>query len=210
MKQVKAAEVARVEPVAPVSGADLAAALQPLPSAGPKGGAVPAGVPPPPNVDPSVLAELETKFEAANAAAASAVFTIRMPEPVAKYMAEQFVQGIKWKGLESYALTKATEDLQGIVNAATKVEGSNDVEFTIKHDLLEVVFHFIRNYEGVGYSNAKLLTQIAEVFVKPINELNELRSKTRDAAVEWEAAKHGMTPDQFVAQIEKSQQAKLN
>lgn len=213
MKQVKAAEVARVEPVQPISGTDLAAALKPLPGAdngggGPKGVAKPGA---PAHVDPAVLKALEDKFEAASSAANSATFTIRMQEGHASFMVNELVQKIKWKGLEAYGLSKATEDLRGIVGAAAKLSESgkpDEVEFTIKHDLLEVVFHFLRNYDGVGYDDAKAVTQVAEVFVKPINELNELRAAMRSAAVDWEAAKHGMTPDQFVKQFEQSQQSK--
>lgn len=212
MKQVKAAEVARVEQVSPVSG-DQLAALTPLPGTQPQSG--PRGVTKAlsPDIDAGLVAALEGKFQEANDAAANASFTLRVTESAAEHLTGELLQGVKWKGLEAYALTKAAEDLRGIVSKAARIassDGPDELEFTIKHDLLEVIFHFVRNYEGVGYEGAKKLTQVAEVLVKPVNELNELRQRLRSAALEWEAAKNGMTPDQFVAKMQEAQKHSNN
>jgi hypothetical protein len=204
IQPVKASTVARVEPV---KGNTLGNTLGN--NQGPKSS----------NIDDALIKALEKKFDDAQEASTPS-FVLKMSGDQAAYLSDTVIKNIGWKGLECYAVAKVADDLDGQIAEAQKnadidtakakladpaANGDALLSVTLKHDLLEAVFHFIRSHASSGYDEAKKFTAVAEIFVPKVNELTALREATQRAAVELEAAKRGMSPEEFVKKFNDAQ-----
>jgi hypothetical protein len=74
---------------------------------------------------------------------------------------------------------------------------TDKLSFTLPVEILEALFHFVKEFPGKGREHAQLHRLLAEDLSVPMSQLNQDRQQLRDLAIEAEAAKHGITVDEY-------------
>lgn len=75
----------------------------------------------------------------------------------------------------------------------------------IPTEIVEAVFHFLKNYSGQGVESAGLFKQICDQFALPMKEVNEDRQHLRDISLELVAAEQGIEVETLVERLNQQQ-----
>jgi hypothetical protein len=109
-----------------------------------------------------------------------------------------FFNNVAWNGYECYAISETNKEMTKIVDRfSTKEFKNNKRSFTLKAEVLEALFHFIKQYTGTGLESASNHRALCEDFSVAMAELNVDRAALRDLAMEAEAAKHGISVEDY-------------
>jgi hypothetical protein len=118
------------------------------------------------------------------------------------YLMDVFYQNVQWKGYECYAIDETYTQVQKVLDKAMDKlaesgKESDKISFTIPVEILEALFHFVKEYVGKGREYAQTHRFLAEDLSVPMSQLNQDRQQLRDLAIEAEAAKHGISVEDY-------------
>ncbi len=123
-------------------------------------------------------------------------YRVKTTEETFKWFLNEFYSNVSWEGYECYAISETYKEYSKIAEKM-KPSKTGKISFTVKPEILEASFHFIKKHTGSGIKSANAHRLICEDFSVTMADLNEDRKKLRDFAMEAEAAKHGITVDEY-------------
>jgi len=149
-------------------------------------------------IDQKRVAEAQEKFDTIRQLLETKNYAVLLSVEETKYLFENFYETVEWKGYESYAISETYEKLQGIV-----VDGALNGNTAV--EIVEAIFHFLKNYPGKGVENAKMFRRICDQFALPMKEINDDRQTLRDLSLELVAAEQGITVENLVEAAQREQ-----
>ena len=123
-------------------------------------------------------------------------YRVKTTSDCVSYLMNEFYPNVEWTGYECYAISETYKDLKKSTDKA-KVSKTGKVGFTMRPELLEAIFHFIKKQPGKGLTLAIKHRELAEDFSLAMAAMNTDRQELRDLAMEAEAAKHGISVDDY-------------
>ena len=185
IKKLKSSDVPTAT-VKPVSGASIAGA--------------------PTGIDPARIKELEDKWEEIRKELATSVYRFKLDHDLALHFRDEVVEKINWKSYEAFAIEKILEKLDECIDGQATPADPSEVEFDFPNDIFEVTVVYLRNYYSSGRKNAVAFRKIADKIAPLMKEQQDLQKKLQGASVDLEAARHGLTTQQYLDLVRKSQQ----
>lgn len=182
IKKLKSTDVPAAT-VEPVSGANL--------------GANPSGV------NPARIKELEDKWDEVRNKLATSVYKFKLESDLAMHFRDEVIEKISWKSYEAFAIEKILEKLDECIDGQ---QGAAEIEFDFSNDIFEVTVVYLRNYYSSGRKNAVAFRKIADKIAPLMKEQQELQKALQAASVDLEAARHGLSTQQYLDLVRKSQQ----
>ena len=149
-------------------------------------------------IDPKRVAEAQEKFDTIRQLLETKNYSVLLTVEETKYLFENFYESVEWKGYESYAIAETNDKLSAIVVDGA-LNGSTAVE------IIEAIFHFLKNYPGKGVENAKMFRRICDQFALPMKEINDDRQQLRDLSLELVAAEQGISVENLVEAAQREQ-----
>jgi len=147
--------------------------------------------------DPKAM-ELEEKTQAFQDKLAKKKYRVKTVKSNLDYLTTTFYENVNWAGYECYAISETHKELMKIMDKFETKEFTNDKRsFTLKVEVLEALFHFVKSHTGKGIESAKLHRTLCEDLSVPMAEMNQDRQLLREMAMEAEAAKHGITVEDY-------------
>ena len=147
--------------------------------------------------DPKAMA-LEEKTQEFQDKLAKKKYRVKTTKPTLDYLMKTFYDNVSWSGYECYAISETNKELAKVTDKFATKEFSNEKRsFSIKVEVLEALFHFVKSYTGKGLESAKNHRLLCEDLSVPMSEMNTDRSELREMAMEAEAAKHGITVEDY-------------
>jgi hypothetical protein len=146
-------------------------------------------------MDPKAM-KVEEDMQAYQAELAKKKYRVKTTESTFKHFIANFYNEVQWEGYECYAISETHKEFDKIASKL-KPSKTGKVSFTIKPEILEATFHFVKKHNGSGIESANAHRLICEDFSVTMAELNQDRTKLRDFAMEAEAAKHGITVEDY-------------
>ena len=153
-----------------------------------------------PAIDPAVVQAAQDKFDLLRNQLDSKEYAVELSTELTSFLFDVFYSKVSWKGYESYAIAETFDQLKSAVQGDT-------LNGTIKPEIIEAIFHFLKNHVGVGITDARGFKELCDVFAIPMKELNEDRQSLRDASLEVVAAEQGITVENLVENAQKAQAA---
>jgi hypothetical protein len=150
------------------------------------------------SVDKKLVAELTEKFNALQTALESKKYGVALNEEQTSFLFDQFFVNVSWKGYEAYAIAETHKSLKDIVSKKV-VNGKTNVE------IIEAIFHFLKNYEAKGHQFAQTFKEVCDQFAVPMQEINQDRQDLRDASLEMTAAEQGISVENLVEKFQAQQ-----
>jgi hypothetical protein len=151
-----------------------------------------------PNVDKKVVAELTEKFEALQKEIETKQYGIALTKEQTTFLLEEFFVNVAWKGYEAYAISETYKALTGVVNKGA-------INGKINAEIVEAIFHFLKNYEAKGHQFAQTFKEACDQFAVPMQEINQDRQDLRDASLEMTAAEQGISVENLVERFQAAQ-----
>jgi hypothetical protein len=148
--------------------------------------------------------EARQKFDAFQSVLNDKEYAIKLDKKETRFMYDNFLTTVKWKGYECYAVDQIYDALSKISNSKT-----GTINGKLSSQFIEAIFHFIKTYEGTGFENAKLFKVVADEFAKPMQELNNDRQILRDLSLELMAAENGISVEELANMPVPGNEAKL-
>ena len=139
---------------------------------------------------------IEKAMEEKSQALTKKKYRVKTTIDTVNYLMEDFYSNVAWNGYECYAISETHKTLEKTVSKI-KPSKTGKVSFTMTPDLLQALFHFIKGHANTGLELARKHRVLCEDFSVPMSELNTDHQGLRDMAVEAEAAKHGITVDDY-------------
>jgi len=125
-------------------------------------------------------------------------YRVKTTETTLNYLMNDFFNNVAWSGYECYAISETNKELSKIVDKLNTKEHKNEKRsFTLKVELLEALFHFVKSHTGTGLESATGHRSLCEDLSVPMSDLNKDRTDLRNLALEAEAAKHGITVEEY-------------
>jgi len=152
-------------------------------------------------IDQTRIDEAKAKFESLRETLQNKKYAVSLTADQTDYLFNDFYQNVAWKGYESYAIAETFERLYSIVsdeNDTRILNGKTETE------IIEAIFHFLKNYIGTGVKSAKLFKAICDQFALPMKEVNEDRQELRDISLELVAAEQGISVEKLVQDAQSS------
>ena len=149
-----------------------------------------------PKIDQKKVDELREKFDLLQAQLNEKEYEVLLNEEQTKFFFEDFYANVTWKGYESYAISE-THD---ILNAKVK---KNELNGTFQVEIIEAVFHFIKNYVANGISSARVFRQICDQFALPMQEINKDRQDLKDLSLELVSTEQGIPVEQLIEGLKR-------
>ena len=123
-------------------------------------------------------------------------YTVKTTESCLDYLLKDFYQNVKWEGYECYAISESYREMDKVISKL-KPSKTGKCSIKVKPEILEATFHFIKKHAGTGLSSAKNHRLLCEDFSVAMSRLNEDRNGLREIAMEAEAAKHGISVEEY-------------
>lgn len=154
-------------------------------------------------IDQTRIEEARVKFDTLRESLLDKRYSINLNQSQTDYLFNEFYQAVSWKGYESYAISETFDRLCELVSyendEATLTSGELEAE------IIEAVFHFLKNYISNGIESARLFRQICDQFALPMKEINEDRQALRDLSFELLAAEQGVSVETLIKNSKSSQ-----
>jgi hypothetical protein len=148
--------------------------------------------------DPAKIAEAQENFDRTRQLLETKNYGVALNAEQTKFLFEDFFNLIMWKGYESYAVSESYSRLESLVKDGT-LNGGTQVE------IIEAIFHFLKNHVGTGVKSADLFKQVCDQFAIPMKEINEDRQTLRDLSLELLAAEQGISVEKALEEIQRTQ-----
>jgi hypothetical protein len=123
-------------------------------------------------------------------------YRVKTTEETFDFMMNDFYSTVSWAGYECYAISETHKEFEKI-QEKLKPSSNGKVSFSVKPEILEAVFHFMKQYTASGLEVAKKHRLLCEDFSVAMATLNEDRKALMELATEAEAAKHGITVEDY-------------
>ena len=150
-----------------------------------------------PKIDKKKVAELQEKFDSFRQLLDKKKYDVYLNEDQTTYLFEDFYNSVEWKGYESYAISETYDRLKSLVDEKTgELKGKSEPE------IIEAVFHFLKNYTSGGIGEARIFKAICDQFSLPMKELNEDRQELRDLSLELVSNEQGISVEQLTKNLE--------
>ena len=147
--------------------------------------------------DPKAM-ELEEKTQEFQEKLAKKKYRVKTSADNLNYLTTTFYENVNWSGYECYAISETYKEITKITDKFESKEFTNDKRsFTLKVEVLEALFHFVKSHNGKGIESAKAHRTLCEDLSVPMAEMNTDRNELREMAMEAEAAKHGITVEDY-------------
>jgi len=139
---------------------------------------------------------IEEEMVLRSAAMQKIKYTVKSTETSLDYLVKDFYQSVKWEGYECYAIDESYKEISKEVSKL-KPSKTGRVSIKLKAEFLEATFHFIKKHFGTGLESARKHRLLAEDFSVAMARLNEDRAELREIAMKAEAAKHGISVEEY-------------
>tara|TARA_R100000005_G_C4958327_1_gene176087 strand:+ start:333 stop:920 length:588 start_codon:yes stop_codon:yes gene_type:complete len=152
--------------------------------------------------------EIEKQIEETTQKFMKKKYRFKTDESTLNYLMTEFYANVSWEGYECYAISETNKELSKLVEKA-KPSKTGKVGISLKPEILEAVFHFVKKHSGTGLKSAMPHRMLCEHMSIAMAELNNDRAQLRDMAMEAEAAKHGISVEDYkkaAAQIQNAPQ----
>jgi hypothetical protein len=118
------------------------------------------------------------------------------------YLMDDFYPNVQWKGYECYAISETFAQIKKVLDKAMDKlaesgKETDKLSFSAPVEILEAVFHFVKEFPGKGIDNANKHRNLCEDLSNPMAQINQDRQGLRDMALEAEAAKHGISVEEY-------------
>ena len=123
-------------------------------------------------------------------------YRVKTTEDTFKWFMTDFYNTVSWEGYECYAISETYKEYSKIADKL-KPSKTGKVSFSVKSEILEASFHFIKKHTGTGIKSSTMHRAICEDFSVTMAELNKDRTELRELALEAEAQKHGITVEDY-------------
>ena len=153
----------------------------------------------PKQIDEKKVAELREQFDAMQQMLTTKEYAVLISKENTEFLFNEFYQNVSWKGYESYAISETYERL----NAQIKKDGSLNGKVSV--EIIEAVFHFLKNYMGSGFKFAKAFREVCDQFAIPMNEINQDRQNLRDLSLELVSVEQGIPVEQLIKNLQEQQ-----
>ena len=151
-------------------------------------------------VDQVKLAELKEKFDLTQKQLIDKEYDITLNEEQTEFLFNDVYENISWKGYESYAISESHDTLVKLV-VDNKLVGKTRTE------IVEAIFHFLKNHTSNGVRSARLFRQICDQFALPMTEINSDRQLLRDLSLELVSVEQGIPVEKLIENLQREQQA---
>ena len=145
--------------------------------------------------DPKAM-KIEEEIVALQETLAKKKYRIKTTTETFDYLLNTFYKEVKWEGYECYAISETHKEFSKI-SEKLKPSKTGKVGFSIKPEILEATFHFVKKHNGTGLDSAKPHRLLCEDLSVTMAQMNEDRKELRELAMEAEAAKHGITVEDY-------------
>jgi hypothetical protein len=152
-----------------------------------------------PQIDKEKVAKLQEKFDSFRQLLDKKTYEILLNEEQTEFFFEVFFNTVEWKGYESYAVSETYDKLRTLVNENGELKGKANPE------IVEAIFHFLKNHTSNGIAEARIFRGICDQFSLPMKELNEDRQELRDLSLEVVAAEQGIEVEELVKRMNSQQ-----
>ncbi len=149
-----------------------------------------------PEIDSAKVEELRERFDAFQANLNEKTYGLVLDETQTEVLLNELYPNFQWKGYESYAISETYTQLE------SKRDG-NGINDKFSPEIIEAVFHFLKNHVGTGHKIAIPFRQICDQFAVSINEINKDRQDLRDLSLELVSAEQGIKVEDLVERINK-------
>ena len=151
------------------------------------------------NVDQKLVAELTEKFEALRVELETKQYGVALNKEQSTFLLNEFFVNVSWKGYEAYAIAETYKALKGNLGKNGEINGKINVE------IIEAIFHFLKNYEAKGHEFAQTFKEACDQFAVPMQEINQDRQDLRDSSLAMTAAEQGISVENLVEQFQAAQ-----
>jgi hypothetical protein len=146
-------------------------------------------------INQTIVAELKEKFDNLQTQLNSKEYSVLLNKEQTEFFLNEVFETIEWKGYESYAISETNTVFRNLVK-------KGEINGTAKPEIIEAIFHFLKNYTGKGVKNATVFRQICDQFAIPMTELNQDRQTLRDVSLELVSAEQGVPIEQVISNLQ--------
>jgi hypothetical protein len=146
--------------------------------------------------DSKLIKKLETKFDKAQKAFGEQEYSVEITKETLTFLNGSFSKNLKFKGYASYGIDEVFKAVEMLKNGKGKW----------KREYVEAIFHFIKEYEGVGLSDARSHRALSDEIAPTMEIVQQNGQNLKDLATELEAAIQGIPVEDFVKAMSQSQQ----
>lgn len=150
-----------------------------------------------PKVDQEKLAKLQEDFDRLNQQLQTKEYDILLNKTQTDFLLNSFYNEVDWKGYESYAISETHRVISPLVK-------KDEIKGKAKSEIIEAVFHFLKNYTSKGIKNASAHKSVCDQFAIPINEINKDRQTLRDVSLELVSVEQGIPVEEVVKRMNES------
>jgi hypothetical protein len=150
-------------------------------------------------IDLVKVAELKENFDLVQNQLTNKEYDITLTKEQTTFLFDNVYESIVWKGYESYAISETHDTLHKLVKGG-KLVGKTRTE------IVEAIFHFLKNYTANGVSSARLFRQICDQFALPMTEINNDRQTLRDLSLELVSVEQGIPVEELIKGLQREQQ----
>jgi hypothetical protein len=150
-------------------------------------------------IDAVKVAELKENFDLVQSQLNNKEYDITLTEEQTSFLFTDVYENIVWKGYESYAISETHDTLHKLVKDG-KLVGKTRTE------IVEAIFHFLKNYNASGVKSARLFRQVCDQFALPMTEINNDRQTLRDLSLELVSVEQGIPVEELIAGLQREQQ----
>ena len=140
--------------------------------------------------------DLEMKMTDMQDTLAKKKYKVKTTVPTFEWMLDTFYDTISWEGYECYAIGETYKEYTKAYEKA-KPTSTGKLTIPVLPEILEASFHFMKKYIGSGVKTASMHRALCEDFSVTMAELNVDRQGLYDLATEAEAAKHGISVEDY-------------
>lgn len=152
-----------------------------------------------PTIDTVKVAELKENFDLVQSQLTNKEYDITLNEEQTTFLFNEVYEGIVWKGYESYAISETHDTLHKLVT-------NNALVGKTRTEIVEAIFHFLKNYTTNGVTSARLFRQICDQFALPMTEINNDRQTLRDLSLELVSVEQGIPVEELIKGLQREQQ----
>ncbi len=148
-----------------------------------------------PKIDQEKVAKLTEEFDLMSKQLESKEYAFSLDKEQTQFLMDVFYNEVEWKGYESYAISETYKVFSDQVKKG-ELNGNG------RSEIIEAIFHFLKNYTSRGFDNAKNHKSVCDQFAVAINEINTDRQSLRDLSLELVSEEQGIPIEEVVKRME--------
>jgi hypothetical protein len=148
--------------------------------------------------DAKKIAEMQEKFDSMKQLIDTKSYGVFLDAELSTYFFNELYPNIQWKGYESYAVSESHDRIADLKQEDGTVNGK------VRPEIVEAIFHFIKNYVGTGIETARLFKRTADQFAITIQEINTDRQELKDISLELIAVEKGISIEQLTGELQRN------